>query len=180
MLISIFCKVANPISDVEFNKLVRFNQATTCAAWHRFFCNRDGSIQTTRRFLSRAVPTQQNYDDLTAKFPAFARCSRIDFLQCLADVCTAASSECASNDRAAALLPPSDADVYTSKTPRAGLKPDRWTRACIRAGRPSPQSPSTRATWKMSGNFDRRDCTSQHGGLFFEDKRARQWRLAWE
>jgi hypothetical protein len=77
-------------------------------AGKRLFCN--------RRWLNPNDPDdrtnlEHSYDALTAQFPAFARCTRSDFLQCLAEVCAAASSERASDDRAAALSPSPDADA---------------------------------------------------------------------
>jgi hypothetical protein len=103
-------------------------------AGKRLFCN--------RRWLNPNDPDdrtllEQNYDDLIAKFPAFARCSRIDFLQRLADVCTAASSERASDDRAAAPSPTPDADADREES---------WTPESLDADRDqsrSPESPSS-------------------------------------
>jgi hypothetical protein len=68
---------------------------------------------------------EYNYDALTAKFPAFARCPRFRFLQCLTEVCTAASSERANDHRAATLSPSldSDADRDVSWTPESTPPP---------------------------------------------------------
>ncbi len=77
-------------------------------AGKRLFCN--------RRWLNPNDPydrmhLEHTYDVLTAKFPAFARCSRSDFLRYLLEACTAESSERASNERAAALSPSPDTDA---------------------------------------------------------------------
>ncbi len=102
-------------------------------AGKRLFCN--------RRWLNPNDPCdlldlEHNYEVLTAKFPAFTHCSRIAFLQCLAEVCAAASSERASDDSAAALSPSSDVDAD---------REERWspesTRLVLQAP-PQPRSPA--------------------------------------
>jgi hypothetical protein len=49
---------------------------------------------------------EHNYDALTSKFPAFARCSRYDFFHYLTEVCVAESAE-SGNDYRTAILSPS-------------------------------------------------------------------------
>ena len=77
-------------------------------AGKRLFCNRRWLNPND---LYDRMDLAHTYDALTAKFPGFARCSRIAFFQCLAEVCTAASSELASDSRAATLSPSSDTDA---------------------------------------------------------------------
>ena len=93
------------------------------------FCN--------RRWLNPKDPKDRmnleyNYDSLTAKFPAFARCPRYSFLQCLTEVCTAASSERAHDFRAIASSPSPDpeADCDDSWTPESTPPPASATPSC--------------------------------------------------
>jgi hypothetical protein len=93
------------------------------------FCN--------RRWLNPKDPKDRmnleyNYDALTAKFPAFARCPRFGFLQCLTEVCTAASSERANDYRTANLSPSPDADLdrEDSWTPESTPPPASAAASC--------------------------------------------------
>ena len=106
-------------------------------AGKRLFCN--------RRWLNPTDPIDRenlvhSYDALTSQFPAFARCPRKEFLQILAEVCTAASSERVGNYRAAptTLASTSDTDI----------DPDRvWT---LRSTRPPPSLTGSRSSASCS------------------------------
>jgi hypothetical protein len=114
------------------------------------FCN--------RRWLNPKDPKDRmnleyNYDALTAKFPAFARCPRFGFLQCLTEVCTAASSERANDYRAATLSPSPDADFdrEDSWTPEPTPPPLSAAASCSPtpcAAAFDPPPPAALATWE--------------------------------
>jgi hypothetical protein len=94
-------------------------------AGKRLFCN--------RRWLNPTDPIdrenlERSYDALTSQFPAFARCPRNDFLQILAEVCTAASSERVGNYRAASFSPSTEPDHRDEAlTPESTRPPPSFT-----------------------------------------------------
>ena len=113
-------RLKGKISGPEFNKLVQSECGFVCARtrkqsvarYARILCFDRAMLGLTDRFISMAgnwlfcnrrwlnpqdvndrVVLECNYDALVAKFPAFARCPRFRFLQCLSEVCVERAAE---------------------------------------------------------------------------------------